>query len=284
MADPVNESASLAPQPEQTPAPLARPRPDAQVPRHRFGIAYLALAVLVGTAGGLSVVLATNGGDNKEVVEPWSAWQPATTGTLGVREIARHVGVRYQLNNGQQLVSVVAGPMQIPLAQGPVPVSALLIGSGKAGSVQQRVEVEFPQAGVFFQLCGRTANCQIPGASTIRRGQLLFREVLELALYTYHYLPQADNIVTFLPPKPGVQQSDPRYRRAIYLPRQALVTALAAPLDRTLPPGKAPLSPRSLSAREGNAINGFVAGRLFHYDFQQAADNSVLVYLSPIEV
>lgn len=274
MADLVNES----------PAPLARPKPQPIVSRRRFGLAYLALAAIVGAAVGLIVVLATrNDTSQKEAsTSAWSAWKPETTGTLGVREIARHVAPTYQLANGHQLTGVVAGPMQIPSTSRPVPVSALLISSGAAGVAEERIGVTFPQAGVFFQLCGRAPGCQIEGTATVRRGELLLREVLELALYTFHYLPETDNIVAFLPPAPGVQENDPRYHRAIYLPREALADQLRSPLEATIPQ-KRSVTPEQLTTREANSIVGTLAGRLYHYDFQQAADNSVLVVLSPIE-
>ena len=272
MADIVNES----------PTPLTRPEPVPIVSRTRFGAAYLLLAVIVGAAVGLIVVLATRDTTHRQVTDTWSTWKPATTGTEGVREIARHVSPSYQLANGHQLLGVVAGPMQIPSTTRPVPVSALLISSGTAGRTQERVDITFPNAGVFFQLCGRAAACQIEGTATVRRGQLLLREALELGLYTFHYLPEADNVVAFLPPAPGVPQNDPRYQRAIYLPREALIDQLRSPLDATIPQ-KPSITPEQLTTREANSVVGALAGRLYHYDFQQAADNSVLLQLSPIE-
>lgn len=273
MADIVNER----------PTPLTRPDPVPIVSRKRFGAAYLLLAVIVGAAVGLIVVLATRDDTtHRQATDTWSTWRPATTGTEGVREIARHVSPTYRLANGHQLVGVVAGPMQIPSTTRAVPVSALLISSGTAGRTAERVDITFPNAGVFFQLCGRAAACQIEGTATVRRGQLLLREVLELALYTFHYLPEADNVVAFLPPAPGVPQSDPRYQRVIYLPREALADQLRSPLDATIPQ-KPSIMPEQLTTRSANAIVGALAGRLYHYDFQQAPDNSVLLELSPIE-
>ena len=144
MADIVNES----------PTPLTRPEPVPIVSRRRFGAAYLLLAVIVGAAVGLIVVLAGRDTTHRQVADTWSTWKPATAGTEGVREIARHVSPSYQLANGHQLLGVVAGPMQIPSTSRPVPVSALLISSGIAGRTQERVDITFPNAGVFYQLCG----------------------------------------------------------------------------------------------------------------------------------
>jgi hypothetical protein len=266
------------------PAPLARPRPEPQVGRHRFGIAYLVLAAIVGTAVGLTVVFATRGGDHEQPVVRWSSWQPTTTGTLGVREIARHVGPRYVRANGQQLVSVVAGPMAFPSPQGPIPVTAILVSPGNAGVTSDAIDVVQPGAGAFYHLCGTgDANCVIPGTSTPNRGRLVIREAVELALYTFHYLPEATDVVVFLPPPRGVTQQDPKFQRAVYLPRSVLNAALAKPLSSTLSSETSTVSPDTLPADELNAIVGLTSNRVFHYDFQQAAGNAAYLLLAPLE-
>jgi hypothetical protein len=271
---------------EQQPTPLSRPAPAPTPAAHRrFGFAYLLLAAVVGAAVGLVVVFATR--DHHRAAAPdgpaWASWRPQTGGTLGVREIARHVGPQYHLANGHQLVSIVAGPMIYPTVGGAVPVSAILVSSGQAGVRQERVGVTFPQAGVFYQTCGSQAACQIEGTATTERGVLLLREVLELALYTFHDIPEADNVVVFLPPAPGVPQNDPRYRRAIYLPREALSAQLSAPLAATLPGRASGFTPETFTQAERNRVLGILAGHLFHFDFQQGADSSALLQLSPID-
>lgn len=266
----------------EQPAPLARPKPAPIVSRRRFGIAYLALAGIVGAAIGLVVVFATGNDSSRKTADTWSAWRPASTGTLGVREIARHISGRYHLESGALFTSVIAGPMQIESSQGPVPVSALLIRSGSAGVREERINIAFPEAGVFYQLVGAGANRSIPGTATLVRGQLARREALELALYTFHYLPQADYVLAFLPPPAGIPQTSPLFNRAVFLPRTALESQLRIPLAESLPPAETTLTPSKLTTREGNEIETLTAGRVFHYDFQQAADQSVLVVLSPV--
>jgi hypothetical protein len=265
----------------EQPAPLARPKPEPSVSRRRFGIAYLALAAIVGAAVGLVVVLATRD-DHHQGTQTWSAWAPPTSGTLGVREIARHVSTQYYLENGALFTSVIAGPMQIESSQGPIPVSAILVRSGRTGVAQERVNIDFPAAGVFYQLVGAGANKSIPGQATLSRGQLVRREALELALYTFHYLPQADYVLAFIPPPAGVSPQSPLFNRAVFLPRTALARELSVPLKAGLPPGEVKMTPSTLTARQANGIEAMTAGRVFHYDFQQAADQSVLVVLSPV--
>jgi hypothetical protein len=265
----------------EQPTPLARPKPEPSVSRRRFGVAYLALAAIVGAAVGLVVVLATRD-DGHQQTQVWSSWAPHTTGTLGAREIARHVSTQYHLENGSLFTSVVAGPMEIESSQGPIPVSAILISSGKAGVRQERIDIAFPEAGVFYQLVGSGQNRSIPGQATLSRGQLVRREALELALYTFHYMPQADYVLAFMPPPAGVSPQSPLFNRAVLLPRDGLGQELRMPLKAALPPGEVKMTPSRLTSAQANAIEAITAGRVFRYDFQQAADQSVLVVLSPV--
>ncbi|MGE5274654.1 MAG: hypothetical protein ACM3QU_12970 [Verrucomicrobiota bacterium] len=265
----------------EQPTPLARPKPEPSVSRRRFAVAYLVLAAIVGVAVGLVVVFGTRD-DGHQQKQAWSSWAPQATGTLGVREIARHVSGRYHLENGALFTSVVAGPMQIESSQGPIPVSAILIRSGRAGVAQERLDIAFPESGVFYQLVGAGANRAIPGRATLARGRLVRREALELALYTFHYLPQADYVLAFMPPPAGVSQQSPLFNRAVFLPRSALGPELQTTLENALPPGEVKMTPGSLTPAQANGIEMLTAGRVFHYDFQQAADQSVLVILSPV--
>ena len=285
MADAVNESTPVAaPAPGVESAPLARTRAAPDVSRHRFALAYLALAAIVGAAVGLVVVFTTDHKSKQTIVtQQWSKWHPVTTGTLGVREIAGHVASRYVLANGHQLTGVIAGPMTIPSPSGPLPVTAIVVSSGLAGTSRERLDVTYPQTGVLYQLCGAGATCSIPGASTLARGQAVRREALELALYTFHYLPEADQVLVFLPPPPGATQNDPTFHRAVFLPRSALSSVLAVPLKVSLPPEDKKIIPGGMPAVQARLIEAVTASQTFHYDLQQAGDQSVLVLLSPLE-
>jgi len=284
VAEAVSEQPAARGRPTE-PELVARRRAQESVPRHRFGIAYLILAAIVGAAVGLAVVVGTR--DDSKAAKPgaaWSAWRPVSTGTLGVREIARHVSSRYHLSNGAQLVGVAAGPMVVRTSeQGVLPVSAILIRSGSAGVTSDRIDVEFPQAGVFYQMCGgQPPQCTIPGTSTHKRVQLLLREALELSLYTFRYLPEADNVLVFLPPPQGATPQDPNFQRLVFLPRAALTSEVSLPLRTALPPGTTTMTPDRLTPAQGRMADSLTAGRVFHYDYQQAADQSVFIVLSPL--
>lgn len=90
-------------------------------------------------------------------------------------------------------------------------------------------------------------------------------------------------MLAFIPPPPGVPQTNPNYRRALFLPRTALAEQLSRPLGASIKPVNQTVAPGRLPTGQGMMIDGLTAGRVFHYDFQQAADQSVLVVLSPIE-
>ena len=141
----------------------------------------------------------------------------------------------------------------------------------------------FPNAGVFYTQCGRLEECRPSAKPTVEEQLLLQRQALELALYTFRYLPEADAVIDFLPPRPGVDQSDPRYHRAIYLPRTAVANELEMPLKNTIPAVKGGISPGTLSPADVNRVLGILAGHTFHYAYQQAPDSSALLQLTPIE-
>jgi hypothetical protein len=267
----------------EQPAPLASPKAEPSVSRRKFAIAYLLLAAIVGAAVGLVVVFAADkGGSGSRQQEAFASWAPSTTGTLGVREIARHVSSQYHLENGALLTSVVAGPMQIESSQGPIRVSAVLVRSGRAGVTEERIDIAFPQAGVFYQLAGTAQNRSIPGQATLARGQLVRREALELALLTFHSMPQTDYVVGFMPPPAGVSQTSPLFNRAVFLPRTALAREARASLASTLPPGETRMTPTDLTPKQANGVEALTAGRVFHWDFQQAPDQSAWLVLSPV--
>ena len=90
-------------------------------------------------------------------------------------------------------------------------------------------------------------------------------------------------MLVFLPPPQGVQPSDPTFHRAVFLPRAAVAPVLGAPLKVSLPPESKPIVPGKLPAGQSQLIDSITANRTFHYDLQQAGDQSVVILLSPLE-
>ncbi len=121
----------------------------------------------------------------------WASWGPSSNGGDPAEQIAAHVGPEYSRAPGHQLVEVTGGPQAI--AGQPVVVALRTSGSSPAA---------LPEDGVFYQLCGEGPNCSIPGKASLQRGLLVRREALELALYTFHYIEGASQVIVTFPPPP----------------------------------------------------------------------------------
>lgn len=125
----------------------------------------------------------------------WSTWKPSGDTDPAV-QIAEHVAPEYTSSPGHLLVNVTGGPQEI--AGQPV---ALFVRSSGSKPVQ------LEEQGVFYQLCGAGPNCSIPGKASVQRGLLVRREALELALYTFHYVSGASQVVVTFPPAPPSTKS-----------------------------------------------------------------------------
>lgn len=162
MADAVSEQQSL-PMREEEALVIARRKAAEKVPRHRFGLAYLLLAALLGAGVGLFVVFVS--GNGKSGGQEWSAWKPTQSGVQRFDQIAKNVGHEYALPTGRQLVGVLSTP---PVVQGqstPVPLRAIAVQTGLAGETSN--DASFYGAGDAwaYVLCGFGTNCAISGAS-----------------------------------------------------------------------------------------------------------------------
>ncbi|HYZ30326.1 MAG TPA: hypothetical protein VE570_14785, partial [Thermoleophilaceae bacterium] len=161
----------------------------------------LIFGVLLGI--GLAAIVATVvvvAGGRKEA-DPgaltWASWHPsAGDGLEAINQIADHIGQQYTLPSGNQLVGVRGGALE--LARLPVTIA-----------VQQQGNVKIlDQKGVLYNLCGLGPNCSIrEGKPTYARSLVLRREALELALYTFRYIKNVDQVVVILPPKKGEKPS-----------------------------------------------------------------------------
>jgi hypothetical protein len=195
---------AMAPAPAETSAgdgaaPDDAPTYSRYSPRFQF---LLGALLAVGAAAVALLVLVLAGDtDNKTVVlrdtAQWSEWRPTATGVDAARQIADHVGHEYRLPSGRQLVLVDGGPMQ--LAGLPVTI-AIQQPLSKGGDI----DIVDDGVGVMYRLCGSdsddvTEDCALPGKPSERRGILLRREALELALYSFRYLGVSAAVV-LLPP------------------------------------------------------------------------------------
>jgi hypothetical protein len=250
----------------------ARQQGPAPAHRGRFRLAYAVLAVLVWGAVALLVVVLTRGSDAP--TKAWSDWQPTAEVSLDrAGQIAAHVSPLYRLDDGGQLAAVQA---HAPVVQQDVPVEAIAVRGGVSGQV---ISVDGTDDTVFFVLCGLGTNCALKGTPSQKRGVLLRREALELALYTFKY-GGADRVVALLPPATLASgQKDVNW--AVYFRRSDFAAELSRPLTATLPRHTS-VEPRSLSATESQTVERLTTPRSYVTSFTQAPDGGVFLELVPL--
>jgi hypothetical protein len=249
-----------------------RRAPDGRTHRFRFGVAYLVLAGVVGAAVGTFILLL--GRPEKANVE-WSTWKPEAKGGFRIQEIADHVGRRYRLGDGRQLLVAIPGAPSIADGENRIPVSGV---ARRAPIVRSRSDFSFTSLndGLMYVLCGGSSpRCSLAGRATDERGRLVRREALELALYTFRYVDGIESILTFMPPAAGSEDT-----HALFLQKSDLAAQLSRPLTHTLR-AKATLQPGGMDPIEGIVVDRLTLPRLFRTQPSQAQDGSVILVLDP---
>lgn len=242
--------------------------------RFRFGILYVVLAAVVGAGVGAFVVLATRPGPEKE--EVWSAWQPQGRENSYPTEIAQHVGSRYRLPSGRQLVGVLAGKAEIQ----DLPLRAVVIEHEATNPTKRNdVEVVEVRSSVLYSLCGAGEKCSIAeGEPSPERAQLLRREALELALYTFKYVEDVDSVVALMPVNLGATTAEDDTSTVVFMQKKDFQRELKLPLTATLPgrPGT------TLDPNEGEIVDTLTRPRQYLYAIQQTQDLAAIMRLMPI--
>ena len=252
----------------------------------RFTLIYFVLAAIVGAAVAVFVGISLGGtGSSSSTVLPngqtfsgWSAWQPSNTGVPAIQEIANYVSQKYRRTEAAQLV-VVQGDLpyvaeQLGASGSPTvtkaPISSFavpVLQDGKLGyAVDNRTAVE-------YQMCGTGPACSIPGQASDARGLLLQREALELALYTFQYLP-VDVVVALYPPAPGEL---PKY--ALYFQRSDFSKQLSEPLADTLADEQS-LLPGKMPPADVQSVKALVQPRVFGYRYSLQLDGTAQMVLT----
>jgi hypothetical protein len=241
-------------------------------PRHhgRFRFAYLVLGMLAIAGAVLFGMELQRSPAPATQADRWSNWAPLLPGVDGVLDIANHVGAEYHLPNGQQLSRIKAGypgtsgriDPSAP-AEVRIPVSTIALAStDSSGQTSYTLIPAYPTT-IEYQLCGPAANCGIPsaaGGSDASVQDALHREALELALYTFHFVPDVSEVVELLPPATPKGQS-----RALLLDRNLLAPAIVEPLASSL--------------RQQELVNAATSQAL-SYSYQQQFDGTYQMVLS----
>jgi hypothetical protein len=222
-------------------------------PRFQFLLGALLAVGLVALAG-IGVFIAS-GGTNSDDGVAWSPWRPS--GDDPVASIAQHVGREYRLRGGDQLVHITPGPLEA----GGVPLHIAMREAPTAGGDINLVEGE----GVLYRLCGLGPQCSINrGKPSEERHLLLRREALELALYTFRYVDDIDNVVVFMPPPPGKEANE-----ALLFREGDVEPELARPLRATLS-RRTPSVAGVATAPDSPLVNRITMQTLYAFSLTQA--------------
>jgi hypothetical protein len=275
LFDPIVGEPLLAePEPEPVAAEAASAEKTPPPYRSRFGFITGALiGVGLATIALLVGVLVSPSGSTAPT--NWSNWKPtASDGFAAAHQIADHVSPKYRLGNGDQMVAVLSGPLEVA----DVPLSVALRTAPSGGDIRL-----LDGKGVMFTLNGLGPHGSIKGGTPSKERHLLLRrEALELALYTFRYIDNVDMVVALLPPAPpkkGEATTDVPTEALFYRPGD-LRPELDRPINQTI----APSTPRpdSFKGTEARNVDEITRPNLFEASFQQGQNAKAFLVLSRV--
>jgi hypothetical protein len=252
--------------PVTSPEPAApAPAPPPKAHQRRFLAFYAVLAALLAAGAAVGVHMTT-----REIVKPppWSAWVPInTTPEAAVREIAVHVQGSYLGPNGKEISTIRGGPLSV----GSDPAVLVKPDSAATGGYKF-----FEGSSVEYQICGTTTkgNCTIdqkkiaPNTS----GALTRRMAYELALTTFHYVPEVQNVAVLLPAVIKGQKA-----RMLVLSRSENKDPKS--LDSAIVPIRKVGKP---TPEEALKIAAATDPLIFHYEVTATSDNQPVYLITPL--
>jgi hypothetical protein len=231
--------------------------------KFQFILGALLAVGIVGLAA-LGLLLADNSSDNEASGPAWSAWKPNDSGVEGAQQIADHVAPGYKISNGEQMAAVTAKPLE---AQD----TKLRVALRRRGDDGGKITL-YDGGSVLFEFCGLADRCAIKGTPSKSRALLLRREALEIALYSFRYLNDVDQVVMFMPPSfldvPTKTSKKPvrvpLENQALLFRRDDFKSTIAAPLERTLPEPP-PVVAKVRERPEASLVANLVVPRAFTY-------------------
>jgi hypothetical protein len=264
--------------PVETPAAPSRAERARQ--RSRFAAVYLVLAIVAGAAIGSFIVLIAR--PDTPPPAAWSSFEPDGSSAARLHQIVDTIPPKYRRKDGSQLVSVSVSDPQ-----------AQVTGSDGQSLITVPVNrIAFEQGGDFhvvdtggalqFTLCGHGPNCAIDtGTASIDRYQLVQRQALELALYTFKYVDGVSSVAVLLPPSRTTTDTSGTtpevLRTALFLQRSDVDAELARPLRTTLAPGAPVLG--ETDARDLGSIQRLSEPHIYTYALTQAQDGAVVLVM-----
>lgn len=249
-------------------------------------------AALVGIAiGAIGVAIAILVGNHSPGLQAkWSSWTPPDGGVAGERDIANAVAPLYRATSANQLAVVTVQNFSDT-------------GTGTQVALRSPNDGTLSALGgttAVFNLCGLGPNCAISsGTPSADRLLLLRREALELALYTFKYVHNVQNVVSILPPghaltvttakltakppdKAGAKSKTAPLYMAVAFQRRSLEPFLNRPLHDTLPEQIPPTPTTIAQAPEAELVSVLTAQALFKQQVIQSQDGSNVLVLDPL--
>jgi len=263
-------------EPEQPPqvTPLPHTQQDASGFGARFAFIYGGLgAILVASIVGVVLIARQPGAPTPP---RWSTWKPQTSSSANMtKEIADHVSAEYKLGaSGDQLLAIIPSKPEITRNTKVTDVSTIAIRTSASSQNFSRI---IPTKGnMQVQLCGLGSECSIDrGTATAARERLTRREALELALYTFKYVPSVNALIAYMPPPPG--QSP---QTLLYLERANLSDQLKEPISKTLPLAKPPL-PSQPDPKESATVDRLTLPVEYSFCYQPLSNGTDALILTP---
>ena len=233
-------------------------------------------ALALSAAAVLALLIAAPGESGPRLAANWSQWAPETSQMIeGAQAIADHIGSRYELDSGEQLVSIRTSGLEL----GGEPIGVAVRPSGG--------ELHFLEGeGLLYSLSGLGPDGRLPDEPTQERGRLLMRQALELALYSFRYLDDVTMVAVLLPQSaepaeenPGGAAAAPQTNAIFFRPGD-LIEQLEVPLERTLSP-RTP-RPSTMSDAEARRVDELALRNLFLASVQPLrSDMNYLVLAEP---
>jgi hypothetical protein len=250
---------------------------------HGARFQFLIGALIALAVSALAITFLTLRSGRPTVPGDWSSWRPTATGYAAAAQIANHVGPEYRLASNAQMLAIQSGP----LALDGVPLTLVTRSDASANANLAVLEGN----AVLYKMCGLGASCSIVGTPTSERLTMVRREALELALDTFEYVGNANQVVVFLPPvitesttggktvKTASATSD-----ALFFQASDFRSELDRPLSTTLD-GRAPTISTVDTAPDTPVVKALTKPSFYTYSIvPQAADDTVFLVLQPLAV
>jgi hypothetical protein len=190
-------------------------------------------------------------------------------------EIISQISHQYKLNtSGDQLVVVF--PSAPEVNENTTNYNVSTIGIRSTPTAQTLSRIVATSGMVQQQFCGLGPSCSISrGTATSERERLVRREALEIALYTFKFVPSINAVLTYMPPPPGQPPTT-----LLFLERSALSKQLSEPIRKTLPLATPPL-PASPDSAESGTIDKLTLPVEYGFQYQLLPNKTQAIILTP---